>query len=183
MGWQCCQIFNIKISHQKTPRAVPEGHLPWSRQGWPALRPLRAEQGQEELSTARRSPSQAVHSLGNTEQHATLHLLRSPGSAHPGRLEAASTLPAASALFLARLQCSCPHSSRLRLSAASSLIDSSLAKGDDLPPPLSCQGLVLSHLCQKWVIPGSAKAASASQALLSHKPHPRTLEVSCFVPI
>lgn len=31
MPWRHCQIFNIKISHQKTTRAMPGGHSPRSR--------------------------------------------------------------------------------------------------------------------------------------------------------
>lgn len=110
------QIFNIKISHQDTPRAVPEGHA----QDRAALRALHAEQGLEGLSRPGvtkpgRDP------LGDTEQHTMPHLLR--GSA---------CTTAASALFPACLQRSCPSSSRLRLSPASFPVP---GKRGDRPPP------------------------------------------------
>lgn len=93
----------------------------------------------------------AVHSLGSKERHAIPPSAPQPQVSRPRPIRGA--FPAASALFLACLQCSFPRSSRLGLSAAfpPPRLESSLAEGGDLPPPLSREGPVPA-------VPGAVRA-------------------------
>lgn len=92
----------------------------------------------------------AVHSLGSKERHAIPPSAPQPQVSRPRPIRGA--LPAASALFLACLQCSFPRSSRLGLSAAfPPRLESNLAEGGDLPPPLSREGPVPA-------VPGAVRA-------------------------